>query len=235
MKRGLVIGLDSLCAMRATAAGRAPSLLQAAALLEVAGVSAVQLGLGEELQPVTEADLRSIGGASALELRISPAPALVKVALEMRPARVVFASESRESPVLASPLDFRAWGAALAPAVRNLRDAGLRVEALVAPVLDAVKAAHGADLQGVDLYTTATLDLPPEPRAEALTTLGDAARLGSKLRLSIGVAGALGAREVSEVLEAAPVVERVTIGRSFVNRALLVGIERAIADLRSSI
>jgi len=235
MNRRLVVGLDSLCAMRATAAGRAPSLLQAAALLEVSGVSAVQLGLGEELQPVTEADLRAVSGAAALELRISPAPALVKVALEMRPARVVLASESRESPVLASPLDFRAWGAALAPAVRNLRDAGLRVEALVAPVLDAVKAAHNADLQGVDLYTSATLDLPPESRAEALTTLGDAARLGSKLRLSVGVAGALGAREVPQVLEAAPVIERVTMGRSFVNRALLIGIERATADLRSAI
>jgi pyridoxine 5'-phosphate synthase PdxJ len=210
-------------------------LLQAAALLEVAGVNAVQLGLGEELQPVTEADLRAIGGATRLELRISPAPALVKVALEMRPARVVLASESRESPVLASPLDFRAWGAALAPSVRNLRDAGLRVHALVAPVLDAVKAAHGADLQGVDLYTAATLDLPPEPLAEALTTLGDAARLGAKLRLSVGIAGALGARELPQVLEAAPVVERVTVGREFVNRALLVGIERASAQLRSSI
>ena len=235
MKRRLVVGLDSLCAMRATAAGRAPSLLQAAALLEVSGASAVQLGLGEELQPVCEADLREVGGATALEMRISPAPALVKAALELRPTRVVFASESRESPVLGSPLDFRAWGSALAPAVRNLRDAGLRVHALVAPVLDAVKAAHAADLQGVDLYTAATLDLPPAPRAEALTTLGDAARLGAKLRLSVGIAGALGAREVPDVLDAAPVVERVTIGRSFVNRALLVGIERAAADLREAI
>jgi pyridoxine 5'-phosphate synthase PdxJ len=233
--RRLVVCMDSLCAMRAAAAGRAPSLLQAAALLEVAGVSAVQLGLAEELQPVTEADVRSVAGATAVELRISPAPNLVKVALEMRPARVVLASESRESPVLASPLDFRAWGAALAPAVRNLRDAGLRVDALVAPVLDAVKTAHAADLQGVDFYTAATLDLPPGPRAEALTTLGDAARLGAKLRLSVGISGALGARELPLVLEAAPVLDRVTVGRAFVNRALLVGIERASADLRGSI
>lgn len=234
MRRRLSVCLDALAALREVAPG-ATDVLATATLVQVAGADAVQLGLSEELRPVTEADLRDVARGAELELRIAPAPSLVKVALEVRPARVVLASEGRESGLQPLPLDFRAWGTALAPAARSLRDAGLRVEALVAPDLAAVKAAHGADLTGVDLYTGASLDLPPRERDAALDALGDAARLAAKLRMTVGVGGRLRVRDLPDVLERAPVVARATVGRAFVRRALLVGVERTVSDLRAAL
>jgi pyridoxine 5'-phosphate synthase PdxJ len=233
VRRRLGVCLDALPALRDAISGGAPELRAAATLLELAGADAVQLGVTEDLRPVTESDLRDGAQGGLLELRLAPAPSLVKVALEARPRRVVLASESRENGTRPLPLDFRAWGGALAPAVRSLREAGLRVEALVAPDLEAVKAAHAADLQGVDLFTGGTVDLPPEPCEAALVALGDAARLASKLRMRVGVAGGLGLRDLPTVLDAAPVVESVTVGRSFAARAFLLGIERALADFRA--
>ena len=62
--------------------------------------------------------------------------------------------------------------------------------------------------------------------------LGDTARLASKLRLGISVAGGLDERNVGEVLEAAPSVERIVFGRGLARRALLVGLDRAVRDFR---
>jgi pyridoxine 5'-phosphate synthase PdxJ len=119
--RRLVLGLDGMARLRDLAGG--PALPAAAALACVAGADAVRLGLSEEREGVGERDLREVASVgAALELRMAPIPSLVKAALEARPARVVLASSASGGPL---PLDFRAWGNALPPALRTLADAGL--------------------------------------------------------------------------------------------------------------
>lgn len=233
--RRLVLALDGLCALRELAGRGGPDPAAAATLATLAGADALQLGASEDGRPVSETDLRDVArAAEALELRIAPTPSLAKVALEARPVRVVLATEGRTGG-LPAPLDPRTAGPALPGTIRMLRDAGLTVAALIAPELDAVKTAHAAGIEAVDLWTGATLDLPEPSRRAALERLGDAARLASKLRLEVGVAGGLAARDLAGVLAAAPVAERVVVGRFFVSRALLVGIERAVRDLREAL
>jgi pyridoxine 5'-phosphate synthase PdxJ len=58
-------------------------------------------------------------------------------------------------------------------------------------------------------------------------------RLAAKLRLAIGIGGGLGFRGLRELLDAAPAVESVAIGRAAIARALLVGIDRSVRDLRA--
>jgi len=232
--RALVVSLDALCALREICGPSAADPVAAATLAMLAGCDAVQLGVNDDGRPASEADLRDVGRAAPVELRIAPTPSLAKVALEARPARVVLAAEGR-SGAFGAPLDFRIAGPSLAPAVRMLRDAGLRVGALVAPDLDAVKAAHAANVEAIDLWTGATTDLPDASRRAALERLADAARLAAKLRLEVGVSGQLGLRDLPSVLAAAPVIERVSVGRALVARAQLVGVERAVLAFRERI
>ena len=110
--------------LRETRAGGGADAAAAATLAELAGADAVRLGVGEDGRPVREADLRETSPrGAALELRIAPTPSLAKVALEVRPARVVLASEGRAGP---GPLDLRLAGPALAshPAQRSGRERG---------------------------------------------------------------------------------------------------------------
>lgn len=229
--RTLVAALDALCALRELSGGRGAEPPAAAMLALLAGCDAVQLGVAEDGRPAGEADARDVGRAAPLELRIAPTPSLAKLALEARPVRVVLAGESRDG-AFAVPLDLRMGVPALAPAVRMLRDAGLRVGALIAPDLEAVKVAHAAHVEATDLYTGATVDLPEPARGAALERLADAARLAAKLRLEVGLAGGLGLRDIAGVLAAAPVADRITVGRALVARAQLVGVERAVRAFR---
>jgi len=231
--RRLIVGLDAVAALREVAG--APALAAAAALASVAGAEAVRLGVTEEGQGVSERDLREVlAVGTGLELRMAPIPSLIKGALEVRPARVLLAaSPGREGDSL--PLDFRAWGTALAPAIRTLEEAGLAVAALIAPDLAHVKAAHAVGARGVELYTGALVDLPAAERGEALAKLGDAARLAAKLRLGVGLGGRLDERSLGDILEAAPIAASVSVGRAWVGRALLVGVDRATRDLREAI
>jgi pyridoxine 5-phosphate synthase len=230
--RSLILELDALPSLRDATAAADVDLAAAATLAELAGVDAVRLGVHPDLKPVTEEDLRDTRRAARrLELRMSPLDSLVRVALDVRPDAVLLAADRREGRSAASPLDFRTGG--LGPVIRALTDAGIAVAALVAPALEAVKAAHGAGLAHVELYTGALVDLPSGPRRAELQQLGDAARLAAKLQLGLSLGGGLGYRTLREVVDAAPAADRVAVGRAALTRSVLVGIDRAVRDLRA--
>jgi pyridoxine 5'-phosphate synthase PdxJ len=234
VRRALCVSFDAV-ALAGASARLSARLTAAAALAELAGADRIRIGVREDLAPVGAGELRDLRRAARqLELRIAPVPALVKCALEVRPERVLLAAE----PPLglpAGPLDVAAWSAGLAGVLRTLRESGIEAALLVAPTLEAVKAARAVDAGAVELATTVLVDLPARERRDALVALGDAARLAAKLRLAAGVGGGLELPTLAALLEAAPVLEWVSAGRGPVERALLVGMERAVRDWRERI
>jgi pyridoxine 5-phosphate synthase len=232
--RGLTLELDALPSLRDATAAADVDLPAAATLAELAGVDAVRLGVNPDLKPVREEDLRDTRRAARrLELRMSPLESLVRVALEVRPDAVLLASDRREGRSAAAPLDFRGGASGVGQVIRTLGEAGISVAILVAPTLEAVKAAHASGVAHVELYTGALVDLPAPARRAELKQLGDAARLAAKLQLGLGLGGGLGYRTLPEVIQAAPVAERVAVGRAALTRSVLVGIDRAVRDLRA--
>ncbi len=232
--RQLVLALDALPSLRAAIAAEDVDLAAAALLAELAGVDAIRLSVNEELKPVCEEDVQEARRAArVLELRMPPSSSLLKVALEARPDRVVLAAGSSGQWGPAGPVDLRGRSVPLEPVIRTLGEAGIATVAVVGSDLESVKRAHGHGVAGVEFYTGATVDLPPAERRGELERLGDAVRLASKLQLRIGLGGGLGYRTLAEVLAAAPAVESVTVGRSALVRAVLVGLDRALRDLKA--
>jgi pyridoxine 5-phosphate synthase len=232
--RRLTLALDGLPSLREATASPDVDLAAAATLAELAGVEAVRLGVNESLRPVREEDVRAVRGAARrLELRMPPSMGLVKVALEGRPDRVVLAAEGADGGAPSGPLELRTRAIALEPVVRALAEAGIPCAALVPPDFEAVKRVHAESIPAVEFYTGAIVDLPPAERREELEGLSDSVRLAAKLGLGIGVGGGLSYRSLPEVLAACPAAEWVAIGRAALARAVLVGLDRALRDLRA--
>lgn len=232
--RKLSLGLDLLCLLREAAGLTGGELHAALALGELAGADSIRLSVCEELRPVRERDVRDARHAArSFELRMPPAQGLLKLALEVRPERVVLGGENRETRQPAGPLDTRTLTSGLAPFVRALREGGIPTTAIVMPELDAVKAVHAAGLSGVELYTGGIVDLPPGERAAAAERLSDAGRLAAKLRIGLVLGGGLGYRTLPALLGAVPAAEGVSVGRACLARATLVGLDRAVRDLRA--
>ena len=228
--RSLSLCLDSLPALRETA-GTQLDLSAATSLAELAGVSALRLGVDEGQRPVAEADVQLVRRtAQRFELRLPVSQGLLKLALETRPDAVLLAGDPFDGTLASRPVEANSGSSGLSSMVRSLAEAGVEVMMLIVPSLDAVKAAHGLGVGRVELFTGATVDLPIGERNGRLDALGDAARLAAKLRMSVGVGGGLDYRSVSEVLEIFPSADFVSAGRAVLARSLLVGIDRAVRD-----
>jgi len=227
----IVLSLDCWSALRDFASADRSDLGSAAALAELAGVDGLRLSINEDLAPVREADVAELRRAArSFELRMPISQNLLKIPLEARPDRVVLVGEHHEANGSAPPVDARVAGAALGVVLRSLEEAGIAASVRIMPDVDAIRAVHAQGVRDVELFTGYLVDLPEAERRGALIMLGDTARLASKLRLGISVAGGLDERNVAEILEAAPSVERVVFGSGLARRALLVGLDRAIRD-----
>ena len=229
----IVVSLDSWPALRDFAGDDRSELGLAASLAELAGVDSLRLGIQEDLSPVRESDVLALRAAArALELRMPISPVLAKLALSARPDRVVLVGDRHAATGPVPPVDARVAGASLAAMLRTFADARIRTSVRVAPDLDAVRAAHVQGVNDVELFTGWLVDLPEADRRAGLVALGDAARLASKLRMGIALAGGLDDRNLRELIDAAPSAERIVLGRGLARRALLVGLDRAVRDHR---
>lgn len=234
--RRLALALDGLATLRELGGASEVDLPAACALAELAGADAIRLGVIEDLRPVSEIDLREVRRAArVLELRMPATQALLKLALEVRPDRVVLAEVGWDGRSAGAPLDVRTQSAAahLTPLLRAFEEAGIPTSLLLAPDLEGVKVAHRLGADGVELFTGAIADLPAPERRVQLERLSEAQRLAAKLRLEVAVGGGLGFRTAREVVEAVPAVERLAVGRGVLARACLVGLDRALRDLRA--
>ena len=231
--RSLILSLDALPHLRDATASDV-DLAAVATLAELAGADGVRLGVNEDLKPVGDQDVMEARRASRfLELRIPASQSLLRVALQARPDRVVLASAARDGRSPSAPFELRPRSKSLTPMIRALAEAGIPVSVVIAPDLEVVKNAHTDGITAVEFFTAGIVDLPgPERRAE-LGNLSDAVRLAAKLRMTIGLGGGLGYRNVRDVMEAAPAAEWVTVGRAALSRAVLVGVDRAVRDLRA--
>lgn len=232
--RRLVLGLDTLPALRQATGSREVDLAAAATLAQLAGVDAVRLSVNDDLKPVREEDVREARRAARrLELRMPPHQTLLKVALEARPDRVLLAASGREGAMPSGPLDLRGPNVVIDPLVRSLAEAGIPCGIVVNPDNESVKRVHGEGVPAVEFSTRAIIDLPSNERRVELERLSDAVRLASKLHLEIGIAGGLGFETLSDVLETCPAVNWVVVGRAAITRAMLVGLDRSLRDLRA--
>ena len=89
------------------------------------------------------------------------------------------------------------------------------------------------ELGQLEFETGQLVDLPPRELSGSLDPLVDAARLAAKLGMRIGLAGRLDERSVGTFLEAAPGAAWISVGREWIARSLLVGMEQATRDYRA--
>jgi pyridoxine 5-phosphate synthase len=234
--RRVTLALHGLAGLRDVTGSNEIDLAAAATLAELAGVDAVRLAVCEDMKPIREEDVAEVRHAARrFELRMPPSNALLRVALEGRPDRVVLAGEGLNPGAVSAPLDLQSRAVAVEPVVRALAEAGIPCCATIGPELDAVKRVHAESIPAVEFYTGGIVDLPPSERGPELEKLSDAVRLAAKLQLEIGLGGGLSYRNLGEVLTMCPAAQWVAVGRAALSRSLLVGLDRALRDLRTRV
>ena len=234
MPARLGVNVDHVATIRQSRRTRYPDPVAAAVLAELAGADQITIHLREDRRHVQERDLQILRQtvATRVNLEMAATQEMVKVALETKPDLVTLVPERREERTTEGGLDLVASREAVRRVVRTLRDAEIEVSVFIDTDLDQVKAAHRIEAQVVEFHTgrycEARLDAD---RKRELARLIDACKAASKLGLAVAAGHGLHYENVSQVA-AIPEIQELNIGHAIVARAVLVGMERAVREMK---
>ena len=230
--RRLVVNVDHVATLRQARLGIEPDPVVAATLALVAGADGIVAHLREDRRHIQDRDVRLLRQVvqSLFCLEMAATQDMLKIALEARPDSVTLVPERREELTTEGGLDVLARMGEVGEVVRALQESNIRTCLFIAPDLEQIKAAHRLGADAIEIHTGRYAEDGPT-RDEELVAIQDGARLAAKLGLGVGVGHGLNYRNVRSLVSTAE-IEEFSIGHAIVSRAVLVGMERAVGEMR---
>jgi pyridoxine 5-phosphate synthase len=233
----LGVNIDHVATLRQARRGRYPDPVAAAAVAELGGADQITLHVREDRRHVNDRDLsllrQTVNGT--LNLEMAAMQPMVDLALQERPDTCTLVPERREELTTEGGLDAIGQRDEVRRVVRALRDGGIEVSLFIDPDLEQIKASHRADAQAVELHTGRYCEARgAQERKRELARLAEAAKAADKLGLRVAAGHGLDYWNVTPVVQIEEIRE-LNIGYAIVCRAVLVGLERAVRDMKELI
>ena len=234
MPARLGVNVDHVATVRQARRAAYPDPVQAAILAELAGADQITIHLREDRRHIQDRDLEVLRKTvqTRLNLEMAASPEMVKIAYAARPDTCTLVPERREELTTEGGLDVAGHRDAVRAIVKTLAEADIATSVFVDPDLDQIRAAHRIEAGVVELHTGRYCDAPPGPeRRRELARLVDAAKAAAKLGLVVAAGHGLNYQNVGPVAAIAE-IEELNIGHAIVGRAILVGMERAVREMK---
>jgi pyridoxine 5-phosphate synthase len=230
----LGVNIDHVATLRQARGGQEPDPVWAAVQAELGGADGITIHLREDRRHIQDRDLRLLRETvrTRLNLEMSVEPAIVAIALTVRPDQVTLVPERRAEVTTEGGLDVIGQRPRVGEAVARLRDAGLEVSMFIDPEVAQVEASKELGAVAVELHTGRYADAAqPADRARELAALRTAGASAVAAGLALHAGHGLNYQNVGPVAAIAAMAE-LNIGHSIVARAVFSGMERAVRDMK---
>lgn len=233
----LGVNVDHVATVRQARRTVEPDPVLAAGLAELAGADSITAHLREDRRHMQDRDLRLLRETvqTFLNLEMAAVEEILAFAEALGPDQATLVPERREEVTTEGGLDVVAGRDDLRAAVERLQGRGVRVSLFIDPDPAQIEAAAAAGARFVEFHTGAYADAADESAAAAeLARLAEGARRACAAGLRVNAGHGLTCRNVGPVA-LLPGLEELNIGHSIVSRAVLVGMERAVREMRAAI
>jgi pyridoxine 5-phosphate synthase len=240
----LHINIDHVATVRQARRTDEPDPVRAAVLAELGGADGITVHLREDRRHIQDRDVELLMHTvrTGVNLELAAAPHMIETALRLRPMAVTLVPERREEITTEGGLSFDddAARGRVQSAVERLRAAAVRTSLFIDPDAAAIEASLELRADAVELHTGAYAHRWAERReadgAERLSAevgrIRRAAAQARALGLDVHAGHGLTYENVAHVA-AIPGIEELNIGHSVISRAVLVGLERAVREMRT--
>ena len=233
----LGVNIDHIATVRQARGTSYPDPAAAAAAAEAGGADFITVHLREDRRHISDADLPRLRAriATWLNLEIAATGEMIAVALRAGPRSVCLVPERRAELTTEGGLDVAACFSSVARAVGACREAGLEVSLFIDPDERQIAAAARAGADCVELHTGGYAEIAdPRAMAGAARPLAAAAAAARAAGLKVNAGHGLRLDNVAPIAAIDGLAE-LNIGHAIVARALFVGMQNAVAEMRAAI
>jgi pyridoxine 5-phosphate synthase len=237
MMRGMAllgVNIDHVATVRQARQTNEPDPVWSAALAELGGADGITLHLREDRRHIQDRDLRILRESVTVKLNLELAASdeILAIACQVRPDQATLVPERRQEVTTEGGLDVIRHRQAVAKAVKQLKASGIEVSLFLDPDAKQIEAGRDLGADAIELHTGryATAAFGKEHKKE-LDELRAAGALVHKLGMTLHAGHGLTYRNVRPIATIEHMHE-LNIGHSIVARAIMVGMERAVRDMK---
>ena len=230
----LGVNIDHDATIRQARGTPYPSVLEAAAVAEKAGADAITVHLREDRRHIQDDEVEALCRqvSTRVNLEMAVTEEMLVIAEANRPADVCLVPEKREELTTEGGLDVLTHFVSVRSACQRLAEAGIRVSLFIDPDEHQLQAAVDCGAPVVELHTGAYADAEGGEQVRELDRLVRAAAHGQGLGLQVNAGHGLHYENLAPIV-AIPELVELNIGHAIVARALFVGLEQAVREMRA--
>ncbi len=229
----LGVNVDHVATLRQARGGKAPDPVKAAQEAIRGGADGITVHLREDRRHIQERDLwrlkKSISRPLNLEMALHPE--IIRIAKRLRPEKVCIVPERRREVTTEGGLDILTKKKALRRVIPALQKRGIEVSLFINPAIREVRASKEVGTDAVELHTGAYANANQKRKKSQLLRLRKAAVEAHRLGLRVHAGHGLD-YENTRAVARLPYVRELNIGHAIVARSLVVGMRKAVQEMR---
>ncbi|MBD2020489.1 pyridoxine 5'-phosphate synthase [Leptolyngbya sp. FACHB-36] len=233
----LGVNIDHIATIRQARRTVEPDPVAAAVLAELAGADGITVHLREDRRHIQDRDVRLLRQTvrTHLNLEMAATDEMVAIALDLKPDYVTLVPERREEVTTEGGLDVAGQAGRMADVVNVLQGADIPVSLFIDADAKQIDMSAAIKAQFIELHTGQYAEADDETqRAKELQILADGCTRAIAAGLRVNAGHGLTYWNVYAVA-CLPGMEELNIGHTIISRAALVGLERAVREMKQAI
>lgn len=233
----LGVNIDHVATIRQARRTVEPDPVGAAVLAELAGADGITVHLREDRRHIQDRDVRLLRQTvrTHLNLEMAATDEMVSIALEIRPDYVTLVPERREEVTTEGGLDVAGQIDRMQQVVDALQEANIPVSLFIDADSAQIDAAAIVKAKFIELHTGRYAEAKDDAsRAQELTFLKKGCQQALAAGIRVNAGHGLTYWNVYPIA-CLPGMEELNIGHTIVSRAVLVGMERAVREMKQAI
>ena len=234
IEKKLGINIDHVATLREARKAVYPDPVAAAAIAEFAGADAITIHLREDRRHIQDRDLYLIRQTvkTSLNLEMAINPDVLEIALKVCPNDVCIVPERREEVTTEGGLDAALYIDDLMRIVPQLQSKRIQVSLFIDADKKQIEAASRCGAEFIEIHTGKYANAVFEDaRREELEIIRNAAGFARSLGIRVNAGHGLNYTNTFDIARI-PEIETLNIGHSIISKAVFVGLDRAVRDMK---
>lgn len=231
------LNVDHVATLRNARGEQQPDPVTFALLAEQYGIDGIVVHLREDRRHVNERDVRLLREmvTTKLDLEMAAVDEIIDIACDVQPELATLVPEKRQELTTEGGLNVIDNIEQLKSATERLHKAGILVSLFVEPDLEQIDASAGIEADMIEIHTGNYANAETEDEMfEELDRIRLATQHAKKLGLGVNAGHGLNYNNITDFLVVDD-IDEVSIGQAVIARAVFVGLEKAVKEMRELI
>ncbi|OGW26701.1 MAG: pyridoxine 5'-phosphate synthase [Nitrospirae bacterium GWC2_42_7] len=232
----LGVNVDHVATLRQARLGIEPDPVMAATLAILGGADGITIHLREDRRHINDRDLDLLKAFVPVELNLEMAAEkeILSIAIKKQPDLVTLVPEKRKELTTEGGLNVKDSRKMIQSAIKRLKDNGIVVSLFINPSEDDIEISKEVGADMVEIHTGSYSNEKGIRQERELLKVQKSVKKAVDIGLLANAGHGLNYHNVSKIAEIDG-IRGFYIGHSIISRAVLVGIERAVSEMKDLI